>query len=185
MGGIAIWSMHFIGNYAIILGQGEPNLQVVYSPSFTALSFFLPICVLFLAFISVGTGDRASILRIALGGALTGFAVCGMHYIAQAGIRNYTCTYKVAFVVLSAIIAVFDSILALAIFFRFRSQWNASWWKRSIVAAILSVAVSGMHWLASVETDYRLKTSSMDGYALSPQVTVILVAVFVSQFRPP
>lgn len=172
--------MHYIGNYAIILGQGEPNLQIVYSPSFTALSFFLPVGILFLAFMSVGTDDKVSILRITIGGTLTGFSVCGMNYIAQAGISNYTCIYKVAFVVLSAIIAVFASIVSLGIFFKFRSQWNTSWWKRSIVAFILSAAVSGMHWLAGVETDYRLDPSNSNGYALSPRATMIVVVVFVS-----
>jgi len=185
MGGISVWSMHYIGNYSIILGHGEANLQIVYNPSFTALSFFLPIGILLLAFISVGTDDRVTIPRVAIGGTLTGFSICGMHYIAQTGISNYTCIYKVAFVVLSAVIAVLDSILALGVFFMFRSQWNASWFKRSTVAIILSVAVSGMYWLAGVETKYRLKTSRPKGYFLSPRATVIVVVVFVSQHQLP
>ena len=35
--------MHFVGNRAIILGDGCKEIQLYYNPSFTALSVFLPI----------------------------------------------------------------------------------------------------------------------------------------------
>ncbi|KAF3070878.1 hypothetical protein GL218_00661 [Daldinia childiae] len=39
MGGISIWCMHFVGNHAIILGEGEPELRINYSSRYSALSF--------------------------------------------------------------------------------------------------------------------------------------------------
>lgn len=173
--------MHFIGNYAIVLGKGEMDLQIVYSSGFTGLSFFLPIAVLFLAFCAVGLDDSVSIPRLVIGGTLAGLGVCGMHYMGQAGIANYTCVYQLGFVFLSAVIACVASIVALGLFFMFRSAWNSSWWKRAIVAAVLATAVSGMHWLASAETAYRLKTSSPSKNNISPTATVIAVIVFVSK----
>ena len=144
MGGIAIWSMHSIVNYSIVLGDGprRSDLQIVYSPGFTASSFFLPIAVVFLAFCAVGYDDIVSFPRIIIGGILTGFGICGMHYVGQAGISNYTCEYELRFVILSVVIACFYSIVALGMFFKPRS---ASWWKRGIAAAILATGVSGMH----------------------------------------
>lgn len=35
MGGIGIWCMHFIGNRAIVLGDGAAQIQIVYSVTFT------------------------------------------------------------------------------------------------------------------------------------------------------
>src|SRR6187402_3990169 len=132
MGGIAIWCMHFIGNRALILGNGHSQIQIAYSSGFTALSFFLPVIVLFLAFWAVGSNEQVSIIRVTLGGTLAGFGICGMHYLGQAGITNYDCVYNVAYVVGAGIIAVSASVGALVGFFIFRSAWNTSWWKRAI-----------------------------------------------------
>jgi NO-binding membrane sensor protein with MHYT domain len=87
--------MHFIGNRAIVLGNGQAQLQIVYSAGFTVISFFMPVVVVFLAFASVGSNDTMNATRVVLGGALTGFAVCGMHYLGQAGISNYDCVYPI------------------------------------------------------------------------------------------
>ncbi|TVY78348.1 Signaling protein [Lachnellula suecica] len=178
MGGIAIWSMHFIGNYAITLGHGEAYLQIVYSPGFTALSFFIPITVTFLAFAAVGTDEFASMPRVVIGGILAGFGICGMHYMGQTGITNYTCEYRLGFVLLSVLIACVACIVALGTFFVFFSSWNAALWKRALTANVLAIGVSGMHWLASSETEYKLKTSVPSKNALSPLGTVIAVIVF-------
>lgn len=160
MGGIAIWCMHFIGNRAIVLGDGAVQLQIYYSAGLTTISFFLPIIVIFMAFAAVGSNEEISVVRLVLGGTLAGLGICGMHYLGQASITNYDCVYFVAFVIGAGIIAVVAATAALGIFFVFRSQWNASWWKRAICAVILASAVSGMHWVASVGTEYRLKQNS-------------------------
>ena len=185
MGGIAIWCMHFIGNRAIVLAGGDSQVQIAYSSGFTALSFFIPIVVLFLAFSAVGSNEKVSLVRIAMGGALAGLGICGMHYLGQAGISNYDCIYVIANVVGAGVIAVVASIAALGIFFMFRSAWVSSWWKRALCAVILAGAVSGMHWLASVGTQYRLKSvgPSMSN-SISRNSTVIVVIVLVSQPLP-
>ena len=46
MGGIGIWCMHFIGNRAIVLGNGEEDIQILYNVAFTGTSFVLPVVVL-------------------------------------------------------------------------------------------------------------------------------------------
>jgi len=84
MGGIAIWSMHFVGNRAIVLypkSAGTDQLQLAYSSTFTALSFFVPILVLFLAYLLIGTNEDVSYLRLGFGGTFAGLSICGMHYL--------------------------------------------------------------------------------------------------------
>ena len=117
---------------------------------------------------------------VLVGGLLTGSSVCGMHYVGQLGISNYRCSYRVANVVGSAIIAVFSSTAALGIFFRWRATWTDSWWRRGICACLLAAAVSGMHWTAAVGTIYRERDESQKNETqLSRSQVVIICAVLV------
>jgi NO-binding membrane sensor protein with MHYT domain len=180
MGGIAIWCMHFIGNRAIVLNQGEAVMQIAYNPGFTVLSFFVPILVLLAAFTTVTSNDKVSLLRVATGGTLAGLAICGMHYLGQAGVSNYTCVYETTHVVGAAVIAVAASTTALSVFFILRAAWTSSWWKRALTAVILAGAVSGMHWVASVGTRYRLRHVDIaGGENLSRDYTVVVVIILV------
>lgn len=175
--------MHYIGNRAIILSYPPRNggfIQIIYSPGFTALSFFVPIVVLLVAFSAVGSNDSVSILRVSVGGGLAGLAICGMHYLGQLGISNYTCIYDVGNVAGSAIVAIVASITAFTVFFYLRAAWTNHWWKRGLTSFILAGAVSGMHWLASVGTNYELKDIGGGLQNLSTDNTVIVVIVLVS-----
>lgn len=171
--------MHFIGNRAIVLGEGEADVQAMYNVAFTGTSFVLPVVVLLFAFYAVGVEEKAGYIRILIGGLLTGSSVCGMHYIGQLGISNYRCSYHVANVVGSAVIAIFSSTAALGIFFRWRASWTDSWWRRGICACLLAGAVSGMHWTAAVGTIYRDHRMIMKGTQLSRSQVVIVCTVLV------
>lgn len=179
MGGIAIWCMHFIGNRAIELGNGEPELYISYSPAFTALSFFIPIIVLLVAFIAIGANNRISWWRTPVGGTLAGGAICGMHYVGNSSIANYHCVYRPGNVVGAAVISVLASTVALTLFFVSRASWTNSWWKRAISGVVLAGAVSGMHWCASVGTNYQL-IALADTHAQQTRTTTIAVVVCLS-----
>ncbi|KAI1461018.1 hypothetical protein F4805DRAFT_311045 [Annulohypoxylon moriforme] len=156
MGGISIWCMHFIGNRAIVLAHDEPELRIDYSSGFSALSFFAPVIVLLVTFIAIGASYKVSWWRICFGGILAGTSICGMHYLGNLSIKNYNCVYNAVYVTGAAIIAIFDSTVALTLFFVFRASWGNTWWKRTLSACVLAGAVSGMHWVAAVGTQYRL-----------------------------
>ena len=177
MGGSGIWAMHFIANRAIVLDNGDPDRQINYSPVFTALSFFLPIMVLLIAFYFLASTSHAKPLYIVLAGTLAGTAICGMHYLGDHGIANYTCTYRIANVVGAAIIAVAASLIALSVFFRLRETWTDTWLKRTLCAAVLASAVAGMHWTAVVGTQYRFKGASSSTRNATRVQTVIVCAV--------
>ncbi|KAK2684381.1 hypothetical protein QWA68_016791 [Fusarium oxysporum] len=176
MGGVAIWCMHFTGNRAIHLANGEPEMQVAYSKGFTALSFFIPILFLLSAFLAIGTIDAISWWRVIAGGVLCGVSICGMHYLGNISIRNYTCVYQPAYVVGSAIIAVVASNVALLMLFVFRVTWTYSWRRRAISAAVLASAISGMHWCAAAGTRHRFR----DAHFEAPKAETIVVAICLS-----
>ncbi|KAJ3455321.1 hypothetical protein MRS44_013921 [Fusarium solani] len=123
---------------------------------FTAVSFFIPILVLLVTFLAIGTNNAVSWWRVVVGGVLCGIAVC-------------------IYVVGSAIIAVVASNVALFTFFVFRAMWTNSWQKRAISAAVLASAVSGMHWCAATGTRYRLRDIKSEGNEPSKGATVIVV----------
>lgn len=156
----------------------EHELQIVYSPGFTALSLFVPIAVLLAAFIASGMNNNVSYRRIGVGGTLAGGAICGMHYIGNASIANYDCEYNLANVMGAAVIAVVATNVALSIFFQWRASWTDSWWKRGLSGVVLASAVSGMHWCASTGTNYRLL--KLHQGSRSSQNTVLLVFIILS-----
>jgi NO-binding membrane sensor protein with MHYT domain len=180
MGGIGIWSMHFIGNRATYLGDGADSDQISYNVPFTIVSLFLPVLVLCAAFYAISFEERPAMTRLAVGGVLTGGAICGMHYIGQLGISNYVCSYAAGNIVGAAMIAVFSATSALTVFFRWKAAWADSWWRRLICAALLAGAVSGMHWTAAVGTTYRRVTGVKTGAQLSRTQTVIMCSALVS-----
>ena len=75
MGSVAIWSMHYIGNQAVIMDV--KGLHITYSPGFTAGSFFLPICGVGIAFYFFSISEHVSIIGTLLGGFIVGSAICG------------------------------------------------------------------------------------------------------------
>lgn len=113
---------------------------------------------------------------------MVGFTVCGMHYMGQGGISNYTPVYNWSYVLGAAIIAITASTVALGLFFYLKSHWTNSWQKRGACAVILATAVSGMHWTATVGTQYRLNSSNLSqANGLSRQATVIVVICLVGR----
>jgi NO-binding membrane sensor protein with MHYT domain len=160
------------GNRAVVLAHGARERQIMYNPTYTAISFFMPIVVLFCAFYVLGVRRRTH-LHLAGVAILTGAAICGMHYLGQYGIANYQCSYQVGNVVGAAIIAVAASFIALSLFFRLRDTWTDSWWKRTFCGVILAMAVSGMHWTATVGTSYEWKNNDTIRGSSRTQTSII------------
>jgi NO-binding membrane sensor protein with MHYT domain len=179
MGGVAIWCMHYIGDHALTLGHGEPYLQVSYDSKFTPQAFFLPVVVFFMSFWAVGSHETVNIARVCMGGTLAGLGICGMHYLGQASISNYSCVYVITYVVVSAFVAIAGCIVPIFLFFRWRAVWAIRWWKRGVCASILAFAVSGMHWLASAGTHYRLIAARPPVDADPSSHVAIIVAVIL------
>lgn len=178
MAGIATWCMHYIGLRAMIMGGGQPEIQIAYKPGFTALSFFVPVFVLILAFWTVGPNEKVNIIRVCLGGTLAGLGFCATNYLGQAGISNYVCLYVVGLVIASAVISVVSSITALWMLFHFRSGWRIFWWKRACAAGIFSVGISAANWFSICGTEYWLK--NVDKSLSSNRTTTITVIVVIA-----
>ncbi|KAL1629663.1 hypothetical protein SLS56_005316 [Neofusicoccum ribis] len=159
-GVVGIWCMHFVGNRALELGDGSKEIQLYYSPGFTALSVFLPVVFLFVGFYVAERFNRTRrslYLSLGITGVFAGLAIVGMHYIGNFGTTTYHLDNDPRYIIGAALIATFSCYVAITLFFHQREQWINTWARRFPVAAILATAVCGMHWTAAAGTRYRLK----------------------------
>ncbi|KAG2221050.1 hypothetical protein INT45_009708 [Circinella minor] len=156
MGGVAIWSMHFIGNNCLTLTIPGDNgkYQLAYAPGFTLVSLVVSIICTFFAFAFVGVTEEAKLIRIVPSGILAGSGIALMHYLGQFAVKFFIARYKIPFVIGAIIIAIVAVTVALYIFFKLREQWANRWYKRLGCAFLMGVAVCGMHYTAMAGTDY-------------------------------
>ena len=134
MGGVGIWSMHFIGMQA----QDLPFL-VGYQVGLTVLSFLVAAGFSGWAFWYVGR-DRFTIGRCLVGGLAAAWASppCIMSASAPCACRQYS--WNLPLVVLSVLIAVIAASAALWLAFNTQNELQ----RRS--AVLMAVAVCGMHY---------------------------------------
>ncbi|KAI4665173.1 uncharacterized protein J4E88_010621 [Alternaria novae-zelandiae] len=160
---VAIWCMHFVGNRAIVLGDGEEEIQLYYSSTYTAVSAVLPVVVMFLGLSAADKfykGSKGSLVRFAsLGvcGVCGGAAVTEMHYLGNNGTTNYRIILSWPHVVGAASIAVGACLISFSLFFHWNKHWMNNVWRRIIVAIVLALAVCGMHWTAAAGTWYEIR----------------------------
>ena len=172
--------MHYVGNCAIVMADGDQGLQIVYNGGFTAGSLLVPVSLVGGAFFVFSISEKVSILRTLIGGFLVGLGICGMHYLGQVSIINYKAEYVAANIAGAAVIAVAASTIALGLFFYLNSTWTNNWLKRLACAWLLAAGVSGMHWVASVGTSYQDTVPSKEGsHSLSRRDTAIIVTCLV------
>jgi PAS domain S-box-containing protein len=135
MGG-GIWSMHFVGMLAFSL----PGIEISYDPFMTLLSLVIPIVVAAAAF-AVVEGRRQALVA---SGFAMGLGISGMHYTGMGAMRMAaSIEYDPRWVVLSVMIAVSASVVALWLAFR---HTNAA--QRLFAGLVMGVAISGMHYAA-------------------------------------
>jgi diguanylate cyclase (GGDEF)-like protein len=112
MGG-GVWSMHFIAMIAL-----ELPFAVAYNRQLTVLSLLIAILVATAGLYAV-FWHKGSSWRFVTGGAIMGSGVVAMHYIGMAAlIMPVTMRYDISLVVLSVLIAIAASVVALWLAFR-------------------------------------------------------------------
>jgi NO-binding membrane sensor protein with MHYT domain len=160
---VSIWCMHFVGNRAIILGDGEEEIQLYYSSGYTAISAILPVVVIFLGLLIADRfykGSKHACTRYSalfVCGICAGAAVTEMHYLGNNGTTNYRLQLSWPHVFGAAGIAVGACLISFGLFFHWSGHWVNFIWRRIVVACFLALAVSGMHWTAAAGTWYEIR----------------------------
>ena len=103
--------------------------------------------------------SASGVVKILIAGIVCGGGIAAMHYIGQVSINSVTrVTNNWYTIFLSVIIAMLCVTIGLYILFVvFRPKLQHSWLKRILVAAILAVGVTLMHFVALLGTHYWVR----------------------------
>jgi NO-binding membrane sensor protein with MHYT domain len=150
LGGTGIWVMHFMA----MLGFTVPNSPVRYDVGLTVTSWIAAILVTGFGLFIAGFG-KPSVLKVILGGMVTGSGVAIMHYFGMAAMNvNGSVGHDRRFVAAAGAIAIIACIVAL---------WFTVTLRRgsaiAIAALIMGVAVNGMHYTGMAGVRVHLHTS--------------------------
>ena len=136
LGGIGVWSMHFVGMVALRL-----DVASSYGIVESAVSLVAAVVCTSAALIVVSKAPR-DLARILGAGLLLGLGVAGMHYLGMYGMKiGGYITWDLRTVALSVLIAVAAGTAALWLAFNTRSMAS-----RAGAALLMAAAVCAMHY---------------------------------------
>ena len=152
--GTGIWGMHFTGMVAVKL-----PISVTYDLLLTFASWLLAIIAsiftLWIISRNLGWG------RLLLGSTIMGIAIAGVHYVEmQAMLVQPAVQYDSTLFILSFVIAIFASFLAMVFVYRLDLNKNTFDKKQNKLsvkissAAITTVAICGMHYTGMAATNF-------------------------------
>lgn len=175
LGGVGIWSMHFLGMMAWDIGTpaGYRGLE-------TVLSFVLAVgaSVLALGYMAAGP---FSTRRLLISGPLAGLGVAAMHFVGMGSIRfSGYLQWNIGIALLAVLIAVVAATAALWLAFSVRDVWH-----RVAASLVMAGAVCTMHYTGMGAADVICTTGdatrTLSGllYRGDLQTMVLSVAVAV------
>ncbi len=139
--GLGIWSMHYIGMLAYTL-----PVTVLYDWPTVLLSLLTAMLASGIA-LWIASRDTMGPWRTCGGGVLMGSGIAAMHYIGMEAMRlPAMCHYSTGLVVLSVILAILISMLALRLTFRLRADATVNGWRKLSGAVLMGVAIPVMHY---------------------------------------
>ncbi len=150
--GIGIWAMHYVGMVALHL-----PVPVMYDWPTLLLSLFIAILASGAALFVV-SGSTMGPLRTIIGSIIMGCGIAAMHYVGMDAMRlQAICIYSPGLVVLSVILAVAISFVALQLTFAGR-QNHISWgWEKLWSGLILGLAIPIMHYVGMAAVSFMPK----------------------------
>lgn len=153
--GIGIWSMHYVGMLAFHL-----PVPVQYDWPTVLASLLAAILASAIALFVVSR-KTMGLLRAAMASLFMGGAIAGMHYIGMAAMRlPATCGFSPWIVVLSVVLAVVISLVALLLSFRFREEQRSGGWRKTLSAVVMGIAVPAMHYTGMAAAGFSSSTAS-------------------------
>ena len=162
LGGIGVWTMHFVGMLALQMDAGRS-----YAAIETAISLVAAIIASSLA-LAYAAKAPEKLSRLVIAGVSLGMGVVVMHYLGMYGLKiiGYV-QWDFALVALSVVIAVVAATAALWLAFN-----STSLGKRVGAAVIMGVAVCAMHYTGMLAAEFICTTENRNaipqGFAYIP-----------------
>ena len=183
--GVGIWSMHYVGMLAFVL-----PVPVLYDWPTVLLSLVAAIFAAAVA-LFVASREHMSWERAIVGSTAMGGGIATMHYTGMAAMRlPAMCSYHLPVLVLSVVLAIAISLIALWLTFRFRGETKGSARWKIGCAVVMGAAIPVMHYTGmaaarftptsiSVDTAHAVSTSTL-GFTGVTIVTLLVLGVAVT-----
>jgi len=147
--GIGIWSMHYIGMEAFRL-----PVPVLYDWPTVLLSMLAAILASAVALLMVSRKTMGLVPAIA-GSILMGSGIATMHYVGMEAMRlPAMCMYNTGLVVLSVVLAIVISFVALWLTFAFRGDDSKRKWWRAGSGLLMGLAIPVMHYVGMAAVSF-------------------------------
>jgi PAS domain S-box-containing protein len=139
--GIGIWSMHYIGMLAFHL-----PIDVLYDWPTVLLSLLAAVFASAIALFVVSR-EKMGLVRASIGSIFMGGGIATMHYTGMAAMRlPAMCHWSPSLVVISVVVAVVISFVALLLTFYLRGDLSAWSWLKISSAVVMGAAIAIMHY---------------------------------------
>ncbi|MCP5017502.1 MAG: PAS domain S-box protein [Ketobacter sp.] len=175
--GGGVWSMHFIGMLAFDLCT-----PVNYATGPTLLSMLPSVAASWVA-LSISSRPEFNLRELLAGGVLMGAGIGTMHYTGMAAmVMAPALRYDLTFFLLSILVAVGLSMLALWIRFGIRNlgiSKMTSMQLNAISGAVMGIAISGMHYTGMAAARF-VPPVGLELIDATPQSTVMAIGVAVT-----
>jgi two-component system sensor histidine kinase/response regulator len=183
--GIGIWSMHYVAMEALRL-----PVPVRYDWPTVALSIVAAILASAVALFVV-TRARLTLSAAVAGSLLMGGGIATMHYVGMHAMRlPAACVYSPGIVVLSVLLGVIISFVAIRLTFDLRDQTAQLSWRKSRNAVLMGLAIPVVHYvgmasvtffaapLAESDLQHAVSISDLGLTGITLATLLILLAVF-------
>jgi len=178
--GTGIWSMHFLGMQAF-----ELPIAVGFDGALTLLSWLVAVVASGLA-LPFASCPRPGWRHLALGAAILGLGISGMHYIGMGAMEMAPgIVWDLPLVALSVLIAVLASATALWLFAAFGQARRARRRLQFGAALVMAAAICGMHYTGMAAASFVtgsvcLSAGELSGPGLTALVLMATLLLLVS-----
>jgi two-component system sensor histidine kinase/response regulator len=173
--GTGIWAMHYIGMLAYSL-----PMAVLYDWPTVLLSLLAAMLASGVALFVVSRQEMGP-LRIGTGGLFMGTGIAGMHYIGMEAMRlPAMCHYSAGLVILSVILAIVISLIALWLTFHLRNETKGTGLRKLASAALMGAAIPVMHYTGMAAVTFvptAMAGSLAHSVAMSSLDTIVISSV--------
>src|SRR5258708_16689877 len=154
--GIGIWSMPYIGMLAFHL-----PIPVLYDWPTVLLSLLAAILASAIVLFVVSR-KKMGLIRSSIGSIFMGGGIATMHYTGMAAMRlSAMCQWSPSLVVLSVVLAVVISFVALLLTFYFRGEMSAWSWLKISSAVVMGAAIPVMHYTGIAAASFTPSASAL------------------------
>ena len=176
LGGIGVWSMHFVGMLAFKMNVGSSYAAV---ETLVSLAVVIAASSMTLRFAAKAPEQ---IGRLLLAGVFLGVSVVVMHYLGMYGLKiSGYVQWNYSLVALSIVIAVVAATVALWLAFQ-----GSTVGKRIAAAVIMGVAVCAMHYTGMLAAEFICTTENRNavpqgfGYIAAFDLPSVVIIVTVT-----